>query len=311
MGIGNEKGFLSAVAMRMLVDEQCADPKFAADKATVTREAARDRLRVLLAQAEAVRSLGASVRQAFEMAWRPAERRPPMAAGDTPITITGNLVDEPELRFTQQGQPVARFCVASTPRFRDNATGEWKDGEGLFLTVNVWKQQAEHVTESITQGTRVVVTGRLRQRTYEVKDGGKRTVLEVEADDVGVSLKFATWRRHPGRGRPTAPPRAASLPGLSLGRPKASAATPTDEAEDDNLTVYAAKQQAVLVTLDVQFMQRRRANAIERHVRLRCPEPEAAKVLAGHLKEVLECLERDHVTVTVSRDRVKADSDWV
>jgi predicted nuclease of predicted toxin-antitoxin system len=84
-----------------------------------------------------------------------------------------------------------------------------------------------------------------------------------------------------------------------------------DEGQDDNLTVYAAKQQAVLVTLDVQFMQRRRANAIERHVRLRCSEPEAAKILAGHLKEVLEYLERDHVTVTVSRNLVKADSDWV
>lgn len=116
-----------------------------------------------------------------------------MAAGDTPITITGNLVEDPALRFTQQGQPVASFRVASVPRYLDKATNEWRDGDGLFLTVNVWKQQAENVCESLQRGTRVVVTGRLRQRTYELKDGsGKRTVLEVEADDVSVSLKFAT-----------------------------------------------------------------------------------------------------------------------
>jgi len=115
-----------------------------------------------------------------------------MSAGDTPITITGNLVDEPELRFTPSGQPVARFRVASTPRYLDKATNEWKDGDGLFLTVTVWRQQAENAVESLAKGTRVVVTGRLRQRTYELKDGGgKRTVLEVEADDVSVSLKFA------------------------------------------------------------------------------------------------------------------------
>jgi single-strand DNA-binding protein len=116
-------------------------------------------------------------------------------SGDTQITIAGNLVDDPELRFTPpQGQPVARFRVASVPRYFDKAANEWRDGDGLFLTVNVWKQQAENVTESLTKGTRVVVTGRLRQRTYEVKDGGKRIVFEVEADDVSVSLKFATCK---------------------------------------------------------------------------------------------------------------------
>jgi single-strand DNA-binding protein len=116
-----------------------------------------------------------------------------MAAGDTPITITGNLVDEPELRFTPSGQPVARFRVASVPRYLDKATNEWKDGDGLFLTVTVWRQQAENACESLAKGARVVVTGRLRQRTYELKDGsGKRTVLEVEADDVAASLKFAS-----------------------------------------------------------------------------------------------------------------------
>jgi len=115
-----------------------------------------------------------------------------MAAGDTQITITGNLVDDPELRFTPAGQPVARFRVASTPRFRDNNTGEWKDGDSLFLTCNVWRQAAENVAESLTRGMRVIVSGRLRQRSYETKEGEKRTVYEVEVDDVGPSLRNAS-----------------------------------------------------------------------------------------------------------------------
>ena len=119
-------------------------------------------------------------------------RSTPMAAGDTQITIAGNLVDDPELRFTPAGQPVARFRVASTPRFRDNATGEWKDGDSLFLTCNVWRQAAENVAESLTRGMRVIVSGRLRQRSYETKEGEKRTVYEVEVDDVGPSLRNAS-----------------------------------------------------------------------------------------------------------------------
>jgi len=115
-----------------------------------------------------------------------------MAAGDTQITIAGNLVDDPELRFTPAGQPVARFRVASTPRFRDNATGEWKDGDSLFLTCNVWRQAAENVAESLTRGMRVIVSGRLRQRSYETREGDKRTVYEVEVDDVGPSLRNAS-----------------------------------------------------------------------------------------------------------------------
>ncbi len=115
-----------------------------------------------------------------------------MAAGDTQITIAGNLVDDPELRFTPAGQPVTRFRVASTPRFRDNSTGEWKDGDSLFLTCNVWRQAAENVAESLTRGTRVIVSGRLRQRSYETKEGEKRTVYEVEVDDVGPSLRNAS-----------------------------------------------------------------------------------------------------------------------
>jgi single-strand DNA-binding protein len=115
-----------------------------------------------------------------------------MAAGDTQITIAGNLVDDPELRFTPSGQPVAKFRVASTPRFRDNQTGEWKDGDSLFLTCNVWRQAAENVAESLTRGMRVIVSGRLRQRSYETKEGEKRTVYEVEVDDVGPSLRNAS-----------------------------------------------------------------------------------------------------------------------
>jgi single-strand DNA-binding protein len=115
-----------------------------------------------------------------------------MAAGDTQITIAGNLVDDPELRFTPAGQPVARFRVASTPRFRDNATGEWRDGDSLFLTCNVWRQAAENVAESLTRGMRVIVSGRLRQRSYETKEGEKRTVYEIEVDDVGPSLRNAS-----------------------------------------------------------------------------------------------------------------------
>ena len=115
-----------------------------------------------------------------------------MAAGDTQITIIGNLVDDPELRYTPTGQAVAKFRVASTPRFRDNQSGEWKDGDSLFLTCNVWRQAAENVAESLQRGMRVIVSGRLRQRSYETKEGEKRTVYEVEVDDVGPSLRNAS-----------------------------------------------------------------------------------------------------------------------
>ena len=115
-----------------------------------------------------------------------------MAAGDTQITIAGNLVDDPELRFTPAGQPVARFRVASTPRFLDKGTNEWRDGDSLFLTCNVWRQAAENVAETLTRGMRVIVSGRLRQRSYETKEGEKRTVYEVEVDDVGPSLRNAS-----------------------------------------------------------------------------------------------------------------------
>lgn len=115
-----------------------------------------------------------------------------MALGEPPITLVGNLVDDPELRFTPQGQAVAKFRVASTPRFYDKQAGEWRDGESLFLTCTAWRQMGENTAESLTRGTRVVVSGRLRQRSYENRDGEKRTVFEVDVDDVGPSLRNAT-----------------------------------------------------------------------------------------------------------------------
>ncbi|MEV4672186.1 single-stranded DNA-binding protein [Actinomadura sp. NPDC049382] len=112
-------------------------------------------------------------------------------AGDTTITLVGNLVEDPNLRFTPSGQPVANFRVASTPRFFDRQSGDWKDGEALFLTCNVWRQMAEHCAETLTKGMRVIVQGRLKQRSYE-KDGQKRTVFEIEVDEIGPSLRSAT-----------------------------------------------------------------------------------------------------------------------
>jgi single-strand DNA-binding protein len=115
-----------------------------------------------------------------------------MAAGDTVITIVGNLVEDPELRFTPSGAAVAKFRVASTPRYLDKTTNEWKDGDSLFLTCNVWRQAAENAAESLQRGMRVIIQGRLKQRSYETKEGEKRTVFEVEVDEVGPSLKNAT-----------------------------------------------------------------------------------------------------------------------
>ena len=115
-----------------------------------------------------------------------------MAAGDTQITIIGNLTRDPELRYTPTGQAVASFAVASTPRFLDKSTNEWKDGDSLFLNCNIWRQAAENVAESLQRGMRVIVSGRLRQRSYETKEGEKRTVYEVEVDEVGPSLRYAS-----------------------------------------------------------------------------------------------------------------------
>ncbi|WP_310777713.1 single-stranded DNA-binding protein [Mycobacterium sp. Z3061] len=113
-------------------------------------------------------------------------------AGDTTITVVGNLTADPELRFTPSGAAVANFTVASTPRIYDRQSGEWKDGEALFLRCNIWREAAENVAESLTRGARVIVTGRLKQRSFETREGEKRTVVEVEVDEIGPSLRYAT-----------------------------------------------------------------------------------------------------------------------
>jgi single-strand DNA-binding protein len=113
-------------------------------------------------------------------------------AGETTITVVGNLTDDPELRFTPSGAAVAKFRIASTPRTLDKASGEWKDGEPLFLACNIWRDAAEHVAESLQRGARVIVQGRLRQRSYETREGEKRTVYELEVDEIGPSLRYAT-----------------------------------------------------------------------------------------------------------------------
>ena len=115
-----------------------------------------------------------------------------MAQGDVNITVVGNIVADPELRFTQTGAAVATFRVASTPRRYDSQTNQWVDGEALFLSCNIWRQAAENVAETLTKGMRVIVTGRLRQRSYESREGEKRTVMELEVDEVGPSLRYAT-----------------------------------------------------------------------------------------------------------------------
>lgn len=113
-------------------------------------------------------------------------------AGETIITVVGNLTADPELRFTPSGAAVANFTVASTPRTFDRQSGEWKDGEALFLRCNIWREAAENVAESLTRGSRVIVTGRLKQRSFETREGEKRTVFELEVDEIGPSLRYAT-----------------------------------------------------------------------------------------------------------------------
>ena len=125
-----------------------------------------------------------------------------MAAGETTITLAGNITADPELRFTPSGAAVAKFTIASTPRYFDKGSNEWKDGDTLFLTCNVWRQAAENAAETLQKGMRVIVQGRLKQRSYETKEGEKRTVYEVEVDDFGPSLLRATAKvsRNAGSG---------------------------------------------------------------------------------------------------------------
>lgn len=143
-------------------------------------------------------------------------------AGETVITIVGNLTSDPELRYTQNGLAVANFTIASTPRNFDRASSEWKDGEALFLRASVWREFAEHVAGSLTKGARVIATGRLKQRSYETKEGEKRSTIELEIDEIGPSLRYATATvsRAASSGRPGG---AADEP---WGSPTAPAADP-------------------------------------------------------------------------------------
>lgn len=139
-------------------------------------------------------------------------------AGDTIVTVVGNLVDDPELRFTPSGAAVSNFRIASTPRKFDKQTNEWVDGDALFLSCSVWRQAAENVAESLTKGMRVIVQGRLKQRSYETQAGEKRTVVELDVDEVGPSLTFASARvtraaRQGGSGSQAAPSRPAQPQG--------------------------------------------------------------------------------------------------
>jgi len=136
-------------------------------------------------------------------------------AGDTIITVVGNLTDDPELRFTPSGAAVANFTVASTPRAFNRQTNAWEDGDTLFLRCSVWRQPAENVAESLVRGTRVVVTGRLKQRSYETREGEKRTVVELEVDEIGPSLRYATAKVQKAQrnGPGGAPPAGSGGPG--------------------------------------------------------------------------------------------------
>ena len=138
-------------------------------------------------------------------------------SGDTVLTIIGNCVADPEMRFTPSGAAVANFVVASTPRLFDRQSNEWKDGETLFMRCSIWKDAAENVTESLTRGTRVIVTGRLKSRSYDTKEGEKRTVMELEVDEIGPSLKYATAKvdrtqRGSGNGGNQSTPARSSAP---------------------------------------------------------------------------------------------------
>ena len=153
-------------------------------------------------------------------------------AGDTPITLIGNLTADPELRFTPNGAAVANFTVASTPRTFDRQTNEWRDGDSMFINCSVWRQYAENVAESLSKGTRVIVSGRLKARSYETREGEKRTVFEVDVDEVGPALRYATakvtrttgggggggnWQGNQGGGGQQAPQSSGGDPWSSSG----------------------------------------------------------------------------------------------
>jgi single-strand DNA-binding protein len=143
-------------------------------------------------------------------------------AGETVITVVGNLTSDPELRYTQNGLAVANFTIASTPRNFDRQSSEWKDGESLFLRASVWREFAEHVAGSLTKGSRVIATGRLKQRSYETKEGEKRTSMELEIDEIGPSLRYATAAVTRAQ---SSSPRGGAAPAVS-GNDEPWAATP-------------------------------------------------------------------------------------
>jgi single-strand DNA-binding protein len=152
-------------------------------------------------------------------------------AGETIITVVGNLTGDPELRFTPSGAAVANFTVASTPRTFDRATNEWKDGDAMFLNCSVWRQVAENVAESLTKGMRVIVQGRLKSRTYETQSGERRTVFEVEVDEVGPCLRYATAKVARNQSSGSAAP---SSSGWSAPVEPPAAADPWASAQSDD-----------------------------------------------------------------------------
>ena len=175
-------------------------------------------------------------------------------AGETVITIVGNLVDDPELRFTPSGAAVAKFRVASTPRIFDRQTNEWRDGESLFLTCSVWRQAAENVAETLQRGMRVIVQGRLKQRSYEDREGIKRTVIDVDVDEVGPSLRNAP-RRSP-RPPDVAPRGAASAVRAAVAGAAALAVVPA--------VAPAVARAAMAVPSTIRGLPARRAVAVSR-----------------------------------------------
>ncbi len=142
-------------------------------------------------------------------------------AGETVITVVGNLTADPELRFTQSGVALATFTIASTPRNFDRQSNEWKDGEALFLRASVWREFAEHVASSLTKGSRVIATGRLKQRSYETKEGEKRTSMEIDVDEIGPSLRYATASISRSQSR-------GGAVGGGAGAPAAAASAPSE-----------------------------------------------------------------------------------
>ncbi len=152
-------------------------------------------------------------------------------AGETVITVVGNLTSDPELRYTQNGLAVANFTIASTPRNFDRATSEWKDGESLFLRASVWREFAEHVAGSLTKGSRVIATGRLKQRSYETKEGEKRTSMELEIDEIGPSLRYATASLT--RAQSSSGPRGGGAPAVSGNDEPWAASTPAANTGGD------------------------------------------------------------------------------